>query len=297
MSTIPEVSVPRPKITPRKKRKRIIVATPEIPDILPVDTEDLSDNDTDSLDYHPNPKVTSLQRMFGPTFEQVLREELGRSIRKSLPEMVFPHGLPGSSNPGDGYQSSAPLTNEEEFELKYLPKTKIKEFSGDSRKFHGWWQSFETIVDKSKVSIPYKVMKLQQSLAGEALTAVQDLGFTREGYETAKERLETKYGGTRRYLLLRMEDMDQLKAIKAGNAKELEKFVEVLDVLILSLARDNKEDELEDGIFFLHYRDPGAIIIKSRGISLLSLVPKYTLCMLFWRHLHPALYIDSLHFE
>ena len=51
-------------------------------------------------------------------------------------------------------------------------------------------------------------------------------------YEAAKSRLERKYGGKRRALTLRLEELNAFKPVREGNERDLEKFSELLDGML-----------------------------------------------------------------
>ena len=50
-------------------------------------------------------------------------------------------------------------------------------------------------VDQAPARAEYKLLQLRQCLAGEALKAIESLGHSAKAYQTAKERLERKFGG------------------------------------------------------------------------------------------------------
>ena len=55
-----------------------------------------------------------------------------------------------------------------------------------------------TCVDRAPVTPEYKMLQLRQNVSGEALIATENLGFSPAASETAKDRLERKYGCKRR---------------------------------------------------------------------------------------------------
>ena len=63
-------------------------------------------------------------------------------------------------------------------------------------------------------------MQLRQSLAGEALRTIENLGHSATAYHTAKERLERKFGGHRRQIALYLEEVGNFRPICPGNYKE-----------------------------------------------------------------------------
>jgi len=65
-------------------------------------------------------------------------------------------------------------------------------------------------------------------LSGEALKAIESLGYSPTAYEAAKERLERKFGGDRRQVALYLEEIDSFRPVRSGNSKDLEKFADLL---------------------------------------------------------------------
>ena len=74
---------------------------------------------------------------------------------------------------------------------------------------------------------------------------------TAAAYEAAKARLERKYGGKRRALTLRLEELDAFKQIREGNEKDLEHFAELLDAVVVNLTDANQEAELGSGSLYI----------------------------------------------
>ena len=55
-----------------------------------------------------------------------------------------------------------------------------------------------TMVDSQNIPVGEKMLRLQGSLTGKALTLVKDFGYSSAAYERAKSKLEKRYGGERR---------------------------------------------------------------------------------------------------
>ena len=73
-----------------------------------------------------------------------------------------------------------------------------------------------SIVDGMDIPVGEKVLRLQSSLTGKALTLVKDLGYSINAYERAKEKLEKKYGGESGWQKVRpqnLEDMENFQGI------------------------------------------------------------------------------------
>ena len=71
-------------------------------------------------------------------------------------------------------------------------------FNDDKKSFENWKASFNPCIDQSPATAEYKLFQLRQYLCGDALKAIEGFEHSSFAYEAAKERLERKYGGTRR---------------------------------------------------------------------------------------------------
>ena len=77
------------------------------------------------------------------------------------------------------------------------------------------------------------LLQLSKYLSGDALKVKENLGHAATAYEAAKERLERKYGGMRRQIVIYLEDLELFRPIRPGNAKDMDKFVDLLDIAII----------------------------------------------------------------
>ena len=132
-----------------------------------------------------------------------------------------------------------------------LKPVQIPTFSGNKRSYPSWKAAFMTCVDRALVTPEYKMYQLRQYVSGEALIAIENLRFSPAAYETAKDRLERKYGGKRRQKASFMEDLEQFQQIPSGNAEELERFAEVLDITIINLKEAGEHQDLGDGSLYI----------------------------------------------
>ena len=102
---------------------------------------------------------------------------------------------------------------------RQLNRISIPTFAGDKRQYANWKAAFYTCVDAAPATPEYKLLQLRSYLRGEALKAVEKLGHSGAAYESAKNRLERKFGGSRRQIALQLEELETCKAIKDGTAK------------------------------------------------------------------------------
>jgi len=81
-------------------------------------------------------------------------------------------------------------------------------------------------------------LQLHQYLSGDALKAIENLGHLTASY-AAKQRLDRKFGGTRRYIAARMEEVDNFKPVRPGHARDVDKFTDMVDVVVINLKESN----------------------------------------------------------
>ena len=105
--------------------------------------------------------------------------------------------------------------------------------------------------DQAPAKTEYNLLQLRQCLAGEALKAIKSLGHSATAYQTAKERLDCKFGGQRCQIALYLEDIDNFRLIRPGNPKDIGKFADLLDAAIVNLKKANQLEELQDGLLYM----------------------------------------------
>ena len=79
---------------------------------------------------------------------------------------------------------------------------------------------------------------------------IESLGHSATAYEAAKERLERKFGGRRRQIALYLEELEQFRQIRPGNAKDIEEFADLLDIAMINLQEAGHHHELGDGSLY-----------------------------------------------
>ena len=133
---------------------------------------------------------------------------------------------------------------------RQLKRVSIPVFNGDKRGYETWKSAFMACIDQAPATGEYKLLQLRQYLSGDALKAIEGLGHSSHAYEAAKERLERKYGGLRRKLVLYLDELDSFKPIREDQPKDLEKFADLLDVAVINLKENDREEELGNGTFY-----------------------------------------------
>ena len=118
---------------------------------------------------------------------------------------------------------------------KQLKRVSIPVFSGEKSTYENWKAAFLACIDKAPATPEYKLLQLRQYLSGEAIKVIENLGHSAAAYEAAKSRLERKYGGTRRQIALYIEELESFRPIRMGDAKDLERFADLLDIAVINL--------------------------------------------------------------
>ena len=116
-----------------------------------------------------------------------------------------------------------------------LKRGSIPVFNGDRRAYEGWKAAFMAYVHQAPATPEYKLLQLRQHLSGEALKIVEPLGHSAAAYEAAIAPLERKFGGERRKLPLHLEELENIKSLRPGNAGDIERFADLLDVTVVNL--------------------------------------------------------------
>ena len=134
---------------------------------------------------------------------------------------------------------------------RQLKRVAIPVFSGSKKEYENWKASFMACIDQAPATVEYKLLQLRQYLTGDALKATEGLGHSAAAYETAKERLDRKFNGRRHQLAIYLEELENIKPIRNGNAKDLENFANVLDITIVNLREAGRYDELGNGCLYI----------------------------------------------
>ena len=115
-----------------------------------------------------------------------------------------------------------------------MSRVTIPVFSGDKRTSEQWKATFMACVDSAHVSPTMKLLQLRQYLSVEALKFIERLGYAADSYMTAMQRLERKFGGTRRQVMAYLEEIDKFKPIRGERvrAQELERLADLLEVAV-----------------------------------------------------------------
>lgn len=107
---------------------------------------------------------------------------------------------------------------------KQLKKVTILVISGDKKHFESWKSAFTVCVDKAPATKEYRLLQMCQDLSGAAIKAIDGLGHLVAVFNAAKARLDRKYGENQHQVALFIEELDQFKPIRPGNAKDVDKL-------------------------------------------------------------------------
>ena len=146
---------------------------------------------------------------------------------------------PGAGQPAGGFDIFRKLKNVE-----------IPTFNGDKRAYESWKAAFEACVNQQPFSPEMKLLQLRQYVTGEALKAIDNLGYSASAYEAALCRLERKFGGTRRQIAVHLEELQNFQPIRGTRPKELERFADLLDVVVINMKDAGQHAELGNGTFY-----------------------------------------------
>ena len=63
--------------------------------------------------------------------------------------------------------------------------------------------------------------------------------------------MERKFGGQRRQINLHLEELDHFRPIRPGNAKDLDRLADLLDVIVINLKEAGRKEELGNGSLYM----------------------------------------------
>ena len=133
---------------------------------------------------------------------------------------------------------------------KQLNRIQIPVFSGDMRTYQSWKAAFLACIDSVPATSEYELLQLRQCLSGEALNAIKDLRHLATAYDTAKERLERKFGGKRHQIAIYLKDLEKFRQIRPGHTKDLEQIADLLEITVMKLKEAGQHNELRNGSLY-----------------------------------------------
>ena len=91
------------------------------------------------------------------------------------------------------------------------------------------------MVDSQNIPVGEKMLRLQGSLTGKALTFVKDLGYCGIAYERAKSKLKKKYGGERRLQITHLTTLRNWPKVRSRNLQDLEEFQVLFERILVAM--------------------------------------------------------------
>ena len=111
-----------------------------------------------------------------------------------------------------------------------LKRVSIPKFTRNTKHYEAWKAAFYSCVDIARATPEYKLLRLLECLQGEPLKVIEYVSHSAVAYEAAKSRLERKYGGKRKALTPRLEELDAFTQLREENEKNLERFARPLEL-------------------------------------------------------------------
>ena len=204
----------------------------------------LSNGIVTSTPFHPQTSVSEPVPSHSTVTSHPSHMYLSSSGTRTAPQSSpntkqVQHMTPGSSQPSNSTTDQLSIDS-----VALLKRVSVPKFSGNKKNYQAWKAAFYSCVNQTRATPEYKLLRMRECLQGEALKVVENLGHCRR-LRSSKTRLERKYGGTRRALTLRLEELDAFRPIREGNEKDLEGFAELLDAIVVNLTDAGQVPERE----------------------------------------------------
>ena len=167
-------------------------------------------------------RVVSVQRLMNQSHALLFPAESTSSSSVYAPSLM--QQLPFSGGQGQfmptGRNQPSSLSTADQISADssaLLKRVSVPKFFGQKKKYEAWKAAFYSCVDRTGTPPEYKLLWLQECLQGEPLRVIENLGHSAAAFEAAKSRLEQKYGGKRRALTLRLQELSAFKPVREGN--------------------------------------------------------------------------------
>ena len=132
-----------------------------------------------------------------------------------------------------------------------IKRVELPKFEGDNSQYFNWKAIFMACIDSTSISAEIKLLHLRQYLGGQALKSIEGLGHSEQAYLLALETLEHKYGGKRRQTTLYLEQVEKFPVLRNEKLSELERYSDLLNLLISNLEESNRTEELGNGVLYI----------------------------------------------
>ena len=174
-------------------------------------------------------KVAKLNKSRAEQAERLLVENDADTVKDFLADHDLENKLPSKEASGRpiGARTLAPIK---------LKGVDIPKFSGeDKADYEPWKAAFMSMVDIQNISVGEKMLRLQGSLSGKALTMIKDLGYSEAAYERAKFKLEKKYGGEKRLQIKHLTTLRNWPKVRSRHLKDVEEFQALLERILITV--------------------------------------------------------------
>ncbi len=125
-----------------------------------------------------------------------------------------------------------------------LPKLVITKFNGQHTDWLRFWGQFKAEIEESEVSQVTKFSYLKELVEPKVRSCIDGLPFNSEGYERAKNILETKYGKNSEVINAHVQNIINLPTIQGTKPAKIHAFYETLLTSVQSLETLGKLKEV-----------------------------------------------------
>jgi len=170
--------------------------------------------------------------------EQRLRSQ--SSMKSQLSTGVSTEGPAHSVNPG----THEVRNDDVQRFFQGVAKPKLKIFCGEKDTYFQWKEEFDLFVHNTNVDTRFKMVMLKSGLSGKPLQLVKKSGYSLAHYNSAREKLEDRYGGKRRQIQRHIDALMSQPNLTERDLPGLEDFVDKLTDAVTSLKEAGSSTEL-----------------------------------------------------
>ena len=138
-----------------------------------------------------------------------------------------------------------------------LPKLTITKFKGTSLDWMRFWNQFTAEIDSTKIAGVSKFSYLKELLDPKVKPLIDGLPFTSEGYERAKNILQTKFGKTSEVITAHVRGIMDLPTVNGSNPAKIHDFFEKLVTHVQAVETMGKLKTINGYVRLLLDRLPG----------------------------------------
>ena len=125
-----------------------------------------------------------------------------------------------------------------------LPKLEITKFKGTYEEWLPFWNKFQAEIDKRSLATVTKFAYLKELLDPKVRTEIDELPFTTEGYERAKNILVSEYGKTSEIVNAYVRNIMNLPVITGTQPANIHEFYKKLVYNVQSLETLGKLEDV-----------------------------------------------------